>query len=103
MYSYCFCNWLYYIHLFILSGAYGTVYKARDTINDTIVAIKKVKLGLTEDGVPMQVDVVVVLKETKYICGCFLFSLSLSLSFLSIYLSIYLSIDLFIKSLSTFL
>lgn len=37
------------------NGAYGTVYKARDTINDTIVAIKKVKLGLTEDGVPMQV------------------------------------------------
>ncbi len=37
------------------SGAYGTVYKARDTINDTIVAIKKVKIGLTEDGVPMQV------------------------------------------------
>lgn len=37
------------------NGAYGTVYKARDTINDTIVAIKKVKIGLTEDGVPMQV------------------------------------------------
>jgi len=37
------------------NGAYGTVYKARDTINDSIVAIKKVKLGLTEDGVPMQV------------------------------------------------
>lgn len=37
------------------TGAYGTVYKARDTVNDTIVAIKKVKLGLTEDGVPMQV------------------------------------------------
>ena len=41
--------------IFYYSGAYGTVYKARDTINDTIVAIKKVKLGLTEDGVPMQV------------------------------------------------
>ncbi len=38
-------------------GAYGTVYKARDTINDTIVAIKKVKIGLTEDGVPMQVPI----------------------------------------------
>jgi len=37
------------------NGAYGTVYKARDTITDTIVAIKKVKLALTEDGVPMSV------------------------------------------------
>ena len=27
----------------IISGAYGTVYKARDTLSDTIVAIKKVK------------------------------------------------------------
>ena len=37
------------------SGAYGTVYKARDTLSDKIVAIKKVKLALTEDGVPMSV------------------------------------------------
>ena len=29
------------------SGAYGTVYKARDTLSDTIVAIKKVKSTLT--------------------------------------------------------
>ncbi len=43
------------LELYIILGAYGTVYKARDTINDSIVAIKKVKLGLTEDGVPMQV------------------------------------------------
>ena len=27
---------------FFSSGAYGTVYKARDTLSDTIVAIKKV-------------------------------------------------------------
>merc|ERR1719319_255561 len=40
---------------FFSSGAYGTVYKARDTLSDTIVAIKKVKLALTEDGVPMSV------------------------------------------------
>ena len=40
--------------MFVL-GAYGTVYKARDTISDKIVAIKKVKLALTEDGVPMSV------------------------------------------------
>ena len=37
------------------SGAYGTVYKARDRASDKIVAIKKVKLALTEDGVPMSV------------------------------------------------
>jgi len=37
------------------NGAYGTVYKARDTLSDKIVAIKKVKLALTEDGVPMSV------------------------------------------------
>ena len=42
------------IHCF-LPGAYGTVYKARDTLSDKIVAIKKVKLALTEDGVPMSV------------------------------------------------
>ena len=35
--------------------SYGTVYKARDTLSDKIVAIKKVKLALTEDGVPMSV------------------------------------------------
>ena len=49
-------NFLYIINIvYICLGAYGTVYKARDTVNDSIVAIKKVKLGLTEDGVPMQV------------------------------------------------
>lgn len=37
------------------NGAYGTVYKARDRASDKIVAIKKVKLALTEDGVPMSV------------------------------------------------
>ena len=40
---------------FSCSGAYGTVYKARDRVSDKIVAIKKVKLALTEDGVPMSV------------------------------------------------
>ena len=38
-----------------IAGAYGTVYKARDRVSDKIVAIKKVKLALTEDGVPMSV------------------------------------------------
>lgn len=36
------------------SGAYGTVYKARDLSNDgVIVALKKVRVPLTDDGVPM--------------------------------------------------
>ncbi|XP_069685957.1 cyclin-dependent kinase 4 isoform X2 [Periplaneta americana] len=36
------------------NGAYGTVYKARDlTNNGHIVALKKVRVPLTEDGVPM--------------------------------------------------
>ncbi len=35
-------------------GAYGTVYKARDTANDEqVVALKKVRVPLTEEGVPM--------------------------------------------------
>ncbi|XP_055531667.1 cyclin-dependent kinase 4 [Wyeomyia smithii] len=36
------------------TGAYGTVYKARDLSNEgNIVALKKVRVALTEDGVPM--------------------------------------------------
>ncbi|XP_067004111.1 cyclin-dependent kinase 4 [Anabrus simplex] len=36
------------------NGAYGTVYKARDLSNNGhIVALKKVRVPLTEDGVPM--------------------------------------------------
>lgn len=35
------------------TGAYGTVYKARDRSTNTIVALKKVKVPLTEDGLPM--------------------------------------------------
>lgn len=35
-------------------GAYGTVYKARDTANEgQMVALKKVRVPLTEEGVPM--------------------------------------------------
>ncbi len=37
------------------SGAYGTVYKAQDLKNEEIVAMKKVRIALTEDGVPMSV------------------------------------------------
>ncbi|GLV36272.1 Cyclin-dependent kinase 4 [Carabus blaptoides fortunei] len=35
------------------NGAYGTVYKARDRTNNLIVALKKVRVSLTEDGIPM--------------------------------------------------
>ena len=42
------------IKLLINSGAYGTVYKARDTANEgQMVALKKVRVPLTEEGVPM--------------------------------------------------
>jgi serine/threonine protein kinase len=38
----------------VTAGAYGTVYKARDLSNNGhIVALKKVRVPLTEDGVPM--------------------------------------------------
>lgn len=36
------------------TGAYGTVYKARDLRNEgSFVALKKVRVSLTEDGIPM--------------------------------------------------
>lgn len=42
------------IHAAVPTGAYGTVYKARDLANPgRIVALKKVRVALTEDGVPM--------------------------------------------------
>lgn len=37
------------------NGAYGTVYRARDKGTDTIVALKKMRFSLTEDGVPMAI------------------------------------------------
>ena len=39
----------------LIPGAYGTVYKAQDIKTNTIVAMKKVRIALTEDGVPMSV------------------------------------------------
>ncbi|XP_070523505.1 uncharacterized protein [Cardiocondyla obscurior] len=35
------------------NGAYGTVYRAKDGTNGQIVALKKVRIPLTEDGLPM--------------------------------------------------
>ncbi|CAH0551974.1 unnamed protein product [Brassicogethes aeneus] len=35
------------------SGAYGTVYKAKDKRTNRVVALKKVCVALTEDGIPM--------------------------------------------------
>ena len=37
------------------AGAYGTVYRARDRATDRIVALKKMRFSLTEDGVPMAI------------------------------------------------
>jgi len=35
------------------NGAYGTVYKAKDKSSGQIVALKKVRVPLTDDGLPM--------------------------------------------------
>ena len=41
--------------LSLFAGAYGTVYRARDKTTDSIVALKKMRFTLTEDGVPMAI------------------------------------------------
>ena len=38
-----------------VTGAYGTVFKARDTLTGNIVALKTMRFALTEDGVPMAI------------------------------------------------
>lgn len=44
---------LIFVNYFSFAGAYGTVYKARDKHNPSlVVALKKVRVTLTEDGVP---------------------------------------------------
>jgi len=37
------------------TGAYGTVYKAENLKNNAIVAMKKVRIAMTDDGVPMTI------------------------------------------------
>jgi len=39
----------------LILGAYGTVYRARSKDTDEIVAMKKVRFTMTEDGVPMAI------------------------------------------------
>lgn len=34
-------------------GAYGTVFRARDRLNDRMVALKRVKIATTEEGLPV--------------------------------------------------
>ena len=34
-------------------GAYGTVFRARDHLNDRMVALKRVKIATTEEGLPV--------------------------------------------------
>ena len=51
-----FCSDKFFIFIEIFfSGAYGTVYKARDKRVDSFVAMKKVRIAMTEDGVPANV------------------------------------------------
>jgi serine/threonine protein kinase len=58
-YSFSFFHFLLVSHRLhndhFAAGAYGTVYKAQDLKTEEIVAMKKVRIALTEDGVPMSV------------------------------------------------
>jgi serine/threonine protein kinase len=41
---------------FLFTGAYGTVFKARDINNPTrFVALKKVRIPIAEDGIPVSI------------------------------------------------
>lgn len=45
---------MYYKLFLKLSGAYGTVFKAEDSLNPGVmVAMKKVRVTMVEDGVPL--------------------------------------------------
>jgi serine/threonine protein kinase len=35
------------------AGAYGVVYRARDQTNGSYVALKKIRISITSDGIPM--------------------------------------------------
>lgn len=43
-------------------GTYAVVYKAKDILTDTIVAIKKIKLGQFQDGIDMS-----AIREVKFL------------------------------------
>lgn len=50
----CYAVSTFIIIFFTPSGAYGTVYFARDRGNlERVVALKKIRITLTEDGVPV--------------------------------------------------
>lgn len=37
----------------VSAGAYGTVYKARERATGKFVALKRIRISITEDGVPL--------------------------------------------------
>lgn len=39
-----------FLFFFYISGAYGTVYRAKNKVNGHIVAMKKIRVHLCEDG-----------------------------------------------------
>lgn len=46
-------------------GTYGIVYRAKDTISDKIVALKKVRMDLERDGIPVS-----SLREIQVLLNC---------------------------------
>lgn len=45
--------YLQHVERFCVLGAYGTVFKARDKSNSRVVALKKIRVSLKDDGIPM--------------------------------------------------
>lgn len=40
-------------HVLHVAGAYGVVYRARDQTTGGYVALKKIRISITSDGIPM--------------------------------------------------
>ena len=48
-------------------GTYGVVYKAKDTINNTLVALKKIRLQQEDEGIPSTaIREISLLKELQH-------------------------------------